>query len=80
MVDDAWVQAATPAELEGLAACLLNGSLGLGPAYTGIGAERAGYAPATAFLRSMRGIDPKVVAWALRSIARERRKAEETRS
>lgn len=73
MVDDDWVQAATPAELEGLAGCLLNGTI-IGPAFTGINAERAGFAAATAFLRSVRGIDPKVIAWALRSIARERRK------
>lgn len=72
MVDDDWVQAATPAELDSLAGCLLNGTIG--PAYTGIGAERAGFPAATAFLRSVRGIDPKVIAWALRSIARERRK------
>ena len=72
VVNDDWVQQASVSELEGLAACLLDGRIG--PAFTGVSAEMAGYAPATAFLRSVRGIDPKVIAWALRSIARERQR------
>jgi hypothetical protein len=72
VVKDDWVQRASAADLESLAACLLEGRLG--PSFTGIAAELAGFAPASDFLRSVRGIDPKVIAWALRSIARERQR------
>jgi hypothetical protein len=72
VVKDDWVQRASAAELEGLAACLLEGRVG--PSFTAIGAELAGFAPAGEFLKSVRGIDPKVIAWALRSIARERQR------
>jgi hypothetical protein len=72
VINDDWVQQATPAELDSLAGCLLDGRIG--PAFTGVSAEMAGFAAATEFLRSVRGIDPKMVAWALRSIARERQK------
>jgi hypothetical protein len=73
VVNDEWVRSASVIELEGLAACLIEGRIG--PGFTGIAAEMAGYAAAGTFLKSVRGIDPKVIAWALRSIARERQEA-----
>jgi hypothetical protein len=70
VVKDDWVRSASVIELEGLAACLIEGRISA--AFTLIAAEIAGYAAAGEFLKSVRGIDPKVIAWALRSIARER--------
>jgi hypothetical protein len=74
VINDDWVQQASASELQNLAACLLDGSIA-SPFFTSLAAEMAGFAGASEFLRSMRGVDPKVIAWALRSIARERLKA-----
>lgn len=74
MIDDEWVQKASAGDLQSLAACLLDGRIA-SPFFTSLAAEMAGFAGASDFLRSMRGVDPKVIAWALRSIARERLKA-----
>ncbi len=73
MIDDEWVQRASASELQNLAACLLDGRIA-SPWFTSLAAEMAGFAGASEFLRSLRGVDPKVIAWALRSIARERLK------
>ena len=74
MINDDWVQKASAGELQSLAACLLDGRIG-SPWFTSLAAEMAGFAGASEFLRSVRGVDPKVIAWALRSIARERLRA-----
>jgi hypothetical protein len=73
VIDDEWVQRASASELQNLAACLLDGRIA-SPWFTSLAAEMAGFAGASEFLRSLRGVDPKVIAWALRSIARERLK------
>jgi hypothetical protein len=74
VINDDWVQQASASELQNLAACLLDGRIA-SPFFTSLAAEMAGFAGASEFLKSMRGVDPKVIAWALRSIARERSKA-----
>ena len=71
MINDDWVRGASASELQNLAACLLDGRIA-SPFFTSLAAEMAGFPGATDFLKSMRGVDPKVIAWALRSIARER--------
>jgi hypothetical protein len=74
VINDDWVQQASAGDLQSLAACLLEGRIA-SPWFTSLAAEMAGFAGASEFLKSVRGVDPKVVAWALRSIARERLKA-----
>jgi hypothetical protein len=74
VIDDDWVQRASAGELQSLAVCLLDGRIA-SPWFTSLAAEMAGFASASEFLKSVRGVDPKVIAWALRSIARERLRA-----
>lgn len=78
MINDEWVQKASAGELQSLAACLLEGRIA-SPWFTGLAAEMAGFSGASEFLRSVRGVDPKVIAWALRSIASERLRAARSR-
>jgi hypothetical protein len=73
MIDDAWIDGASPARLEALAQLLIDGKIA--HPFAGGAVEMAGFKEAAAFLRSLRGTDHKVIAWALRRIARERSRA-----
>jgi hypothetical protein len=74
MIDDAWIDVASPERLEALASRLLDGKVA--PPFTAGAVEMAGFGEAAAFLKSLRGTDHKVIAWALMRIARERRARE----
>jgi phosphatidylserine/phosphatidylglycerophosphate/cardiolipin synthase-like enzyme len=73
-IDDRWLDHANPADLQSLAWALLDGRLAA--PYTTSGAQLAGAGPeAAAFLESLRGADPSVIAWMLERLAQERRRA-----
>ncbi len=73
MIRDEWLDHASPAQIETLAAALLDERVA--PPFSNLGAQIAGFdAGVGALLVSLRGIDPKVIAWMLRRLARERRK------
>jgi hypothetical protein len=71
LIDDAWIEGATPDRLEALASHLIDGTIA--PPFTAGAVEMAGFKEAAAFLKSLRGTDHMVIAWALQKIARERR-------
>jgi phosphatidylserine/phosphatidylglycerophosphate/cardiolipin synthase-like enzyme len=75
MFDD-WLDDATPADLEALAQSLLDNRI---PTLsTGAAIQLAGFGQgAVRFLQHLVGTDPKVVAWTLQRLARERRKADD---
>jgi hypothetical protein len=73
VIRDEWLDHASPAQIETLAAALLDERVA--PPFSNLGAQIAGFdAGVGALLVSLRGIDPKVIAWMLRRLARERRK------
>ncbi len=75
MFDD-WLDEATPADLEALAQCILDGRV---PSLTSDAAIlHAGFDEgAVTFLRELDGTNSEAVAWALRRLARERRAADD---
>jgi hypothetical protein len=77
MIDDSWIDGASPARLEALARLLLDGKIA--HPFAGGAVEMAGFKEAASFLRSLRGTDHKVIAWALQRIARERARASRDR-
>lgn len=75
-IDDAWLDSANPADVEALAQALLDGRIGA-PFSTGA-IQLAGFAEGAARLLSgLRGSDPRVVAWMLRRLSRERSRADD---
>lgn len=73
-IDDRWLDHANPADLDSLARALLEGRL-TAP-YTASAAQLAGAgSQAAVFLESLRGTDPRVLAWMLERFAQERRRA-----
>ena len=74
-IDDAWLDAANAADLDALAQALLDGRIGA-PFSTG-SIQLAGFREGAAkFLNSLRGSDPRVVAWMLQRLSRERSRAD----
>jgi hypothetical protein len=73
VIRDEWLDGASPAQMETLAQALLDERVT--PPFSNLGAQIAGFdAGVGALLVSLRGIDPKVIAWMLRRLARERRR------
>src|SRR5690348_5026463 len=71
---DKWLDDATPADLDSLAECLVDGTI---PVLNSSAAIRhAGFDDrAVLFLAGLDRTDPKIVAWMLRTLATERRAA-----
>lgn len=75
-VDDAWLDAANPDDLSALAEALLSGRIGAQFAVGSV--QLAGFREdAARFLESMRGVDPRAVAWMLKRLSRERSRADD---
>jgi phosphatidylserine/phosphatidylglycerophosphate/cardiolipin synthase-like enzyme len=74
-VDDTWLDGANPADLDALAESLLDGRVG--ERFSTSAIQRAGFEDAVSFLDGLRGTDPRLVAWMLQRIARERRIADD---
>jgi phosphatidylserine/phosphatidylglycerophosphate/cardiolipin synthase-like enzyme len=73
-IDDRWIDQANPIDLEVVARALVDGRLAA--PYTKADVQIVGADPdASAFLESLRGAEPTVVAWMLERLARERRRA-----
>jgi len=74
IIDDRWLDQANPADLEAVARALVDGRLGA--PFTTADVQSAGAdTGAAAFLESVRGAEPAIVAWMLERLARERRRA-----
>ena len=74
--DDSWLDGANPADLEALAQSLLDGRVG--DRFSMSSVQLAGFDDeAGTFLEGLRGTDPQVVAWMLRRLSRERRRADD---
>ena len=72
--DDRWLDAANPTELDALAQALLDGRIA--PPYSSGVVRLAGFGPdADAFLKHLAASAPSNIAWMLRRLAGERRKA-----
>ncbi len=75
-MDDGWLDSVNAADLDALTQGLVDGRVTLPP--SGAALRLAGIsAGAEAFLAGLRGTDPSVVAWMLRRLARERRRADD---
>lgn len=76
MAFDDWIDEATSADLDALAQCVLDGRI---PDRFSAGSiQLAGFNDgAVRFLERLRGVDPKVVAWTLQRLAKERRDADD---
>lgn len=73
---DDWLLEATPSDLVALAAALDDGRAGAPPSPGSV--QLAGFGEGAALLlEGLRGTDPKVVAWMLRRISEERRRADD---
>jgi phosphatidylserine/phosphatidylglycerophosphate/cardiolipin synthase-like enzyme len=74
-IDDSWLDGANVADLEALARALLAARIGADFATGSI--QLAGFGADTArFLHGFRGTEPRVVAWMLHRLARERARAD----
>jgi phosphatidylserine/phosphatidylglycerophosphate/cardiolipin synthase-like enzyme len=73
VMDDAWLDAATPSDLEVLADSLRSGVVA--PPYLSAAVKLAGADGAQSFLAGLGRTEPKVIAWMLKRLARERREA-----
>ncbi len=75
-IDETWLDAANPADLDALAQALRDGRIG---AKFSTGAiQLAGFDEGAArFLAGFRGMDPKVIAWMLHRLSRERSRADD---
>ncbi len=76
MAFDAWLEEATAADLDALAQCLADGRI---PSAGSAGSiQLAGFSTgAVRFLQGLEETKPKVIAWTLRRLARERREADD---
>lgn len=74
-MDDAWLDTANPADLEAVADALLDGRIS--SPFTAGALQRMGVEDAGSLLEALAGTDPKVVAWMLQRVARERRTADD---
>jgi phosphatidylserine/phosphatidylglycerophosphate/cardiolipin synthase-like enzyme len=75
-IDDAWLDGANPADLDALAQALLDGRVG--PDFSMGSIQLAGLgAGAARFLQGLRGSEPRVVAWMLKRLSRERGRADD---
>ena len=75
-MNDQWLDAANPADIEALAACLLDGRVRVASSSSDLAA--AGFGPgAEAFLAGLKGTEARVVGWMLRRLANERRRADD---
>jgi len=74
-MDDRWLDTANPNDLEVLANNLADRRLV--PPYSAAAVQHAGVDGAQGFLASLGNTDPHVVAWMLRRMAQERRRAAE---
>ncbi len=74
-MDDAWLDAANPADLEAVAHALLDGRIP--PPFNAAAVQRAGVADAGSFLAALAGTEPRVLAWLLQRVAKERRTADD---
>jgi phosphatidylserine/phosphatidylglycerophosphate/cardiolipin synthase-like enzyme len=75
-VDDAWLDAANPADLDALAHALLDGRIG--GQFSRGAIQLAGFGEGAArFLDGVRGTAPHVVAWMLQRLSRERSRADD---
>jgi phosphatidylserine/phosphatidylglycerophosphate/cardiolipin synthase-like enzyme len=76
MAFDDWLDEATAADLDGLAACLLDGRIPSAGAAGSV--QLAGFdVGAVRFLDHFRDTRPEVIAWTLKRLARERRVADD---
>lgn len=76
MAFDDWLEDATPADLASLADAIAGGRVPL-PATTG-NVQLAGFdVRAVAFLEGLGATEPRVIEWALRRLAEERRRADD---
>ncbi|MEO5731059.1 MAG: hypothetical protein ABI134_22350 [Byssovorax sp.] len=74
-LDDAWLDAANPADLDALAQALLDGRIG--DQFSRGSIQLAGFGEGAArFLDGLRGTAPRVVAWMLQRLSREHRRAD----
>ena len=74
-MDDAWLDSANPADLEAVAAALLDGRIA--SPFTAGALQRMGVDDAGPLLEALAGTPPKVVAWMLQRLAKERRSADD---
>jgi phosphatidylserine/phosphatidylglycerophosphate/cardiolipin synthase-like enzyme len=74
-MDDTWLDTANPADLEAVAEALLDGRVS-SPFSSGA-LQRVGVDGAGSFFEALAGTDPRVVAWMLQRVARERRVADD---
>jgi phosphatidylserine/phosphatidylglycerophosphate/cardiolipin synthase-like enzyme len=75
-LDDAWLDAANPADLDALAHALLDGRVG--GQFSRGSIQLAGFGEGAArFLDGVRGTAPHVVAWMLQRLSRERSRADD---
>ena len=75
-IDDTWLDGANPTDLAALAQALLEGRVGT--QFSTASVQLAGFGEGAArFLAGVRGTDPKVVAWMLQRLSRERRRADD---
>ncbi len=75
-IDDAWLDGANCADLDALAQALEDGRIG--DAFSTGSVQLAGLGPGAArFLDGFRGTDPRVVAWMLQRLSRERSRADD---
>lgn len=76
MVNDDWLDDATAADLEGLAEAVLDGRISSTPSAGSL--QLAGFGRGAAeVLTHVHATDPKVIAWMLRRLAREKREADD---
>lgn len=74
-MDDAWLDSANPADLEAVAAALLDGRVSA--PFSAGALQRMGVDHAGPLLESLAGTPPEVVAWMLQRLAKERRSADD---
>lgn len=74
-IDDAWLDGANPADLAALAQALLDGRVG--SQFSTGSIQLAGFGEGAArLLDGLRGTDPRIVAWMLQRLSRERSRAD----